>query len=65
VGSYIYLQPILAVVFGLIHAALSQVWGGYAVPEPPPIGWITGVSAAAIFLGVHLVSREDRLAPGP
>ncbi len=64
VGSYIYLQPVLAVVFGLISADLPHGWSGSRVADPPSIGWTTLLSAAAIFFGVHLVSRGDRPVAG-
>jgi drug/metabolite transporter (DMT)-like permease len=56
VGTYIYLQPLLAVLFGWVHARM----GSAAVDVPgPAVGSVHIISAAAIFMGVHLVNRSD------
>jgi drug/metabolite transporter (DMT)-like permease len=46
VGTFIYLQPVLA-------ATMGALMGG-----PTPQGPWPWVSAAAIFTGVHLVTRR-------
>ena len=60
VGTYIYLQPLMAVgvtwLFMRIGAERLGLLGRYDTA----IGWQQGLCAAAIFLGVHLVNRADR-----
>ncbi len=58
VGTYIYLQPLMAVAFAWVYAV-----GGIAPAgalAPPEIRPVHGLCAALIFLGVHLVNRADR-----
>ncbi len=59
VGTYIYLQPLMAVAFAWLYAL-----GGFApsaiTAAPPAIRPVHGLCAALIFLGVHLVNRADR-----
>ena len=58
VGIYIYLQPMLALFFTWLAAQLT--WLGSS-PDPVSLGfgWVQGLSAALIFLGVYLVGRAD------
>jgi drug/metabolite transporter (DMT)-like permease len=60
VGTYIYLQPVLAIAFGWAFQATRDALPGLGAPSPPAIGIATIVAAAAIFTGVHLVNRADR-----
>jgi drug/metabolite transporter (DMT)-like permease len=59
VGSYIYLQPALALAFSWafmqVGADRIGVPGNYAVQ----VGVVQLISALAIFLGVHLVGRRS------
>ncbi len=48
VGTFIYLQPVLATAISALGA------------EGMPHGAVPWISAAMIFLGVHLVTRADR-----
>ena len=62
VGTFIYLQPLLATFFTWL-----QLRSGIELPGKPPTPDATGgimqwVCGAVIFLGVHLVSRADRKA---
>jgi drug/metabolite transporter (DMT)-like permease len=62
VGTFIYLQPLLATFF-----TWAQLRTGIQLPGKPPTPDATGgvlqwVCGAAIFLGVHLVTRADRKA---
>lgn len=59
VGTYVYLQPVLALIF-------SWLFGNYAAPEfgggidhLQYFNWVTVLCAASIFLGVYLVGRSD------
>lgn len=60
VGTFIYLQPLLATFF-----TWAQLRSGIELPGKQPTPDATGgvmqwVCGAAIFLGVHLVTRADR-----
>lgn len=59
VGTYIYLQPVMAIVFGWLYLWLGWMpsEGNTAMPDP---GIAHVVSTACIFFGVHLVNRADR-----
>ena len=50
-GTFIYLQPVLALVVTWL-----TVQGGVE------LGWMQGLSALCIFLGVWLVGRKERVA---
>jgi drug/metabolite transporter (DMT)-like permease len=52
VGMYIYLQPLLAVIFTWLYMTDAKDAGSV-------LGWPQAGSAAAIFLGVHLVGRRS------
>lgn len=58
VGIYIYLQPMLALFFTWLAAQLTWL-GNSSVPVGLGFGWVQGLSAALIFLGVYLVGRAD------
>lgn len=60
VGTYIYLQPVLAIAFGWAFHALRETLPGLGAPSPPAVGVASLLAAAAIFTGVHLVNRADR-----
>jgi len=64
VGTYIYMQPILAVVFTWLFVFIGPERLGIPGQYDATLGWPQLVCAAAIFLGVHLVSRSDRDAVG-
>lgn len=59
VGSYIYMQPLLAGVFTWLFVRLGPerlgIPGAYVVE----LGWPQLVCAVLIFLGVHLVGRRS------
>ena len=59
VGTYIYLQPVLATLFGWIFFELGHLWPDFSATPRPVMGFVAGLGAAAIFLGVHLVGRAD------
>ncbi len=59
VGTYIYLQPVLAVVFGWCFFALRDTIPGLGGMHAPLLSIGALFSAAAIFIGVHLVGRAD------
>ncbi len=59
VGTYIYLQPALAVVFGWMFFALRDALPDLGSMHAPVLGAEALLSAAAIFVGVHLVGRAD------
>ncbi|MBX2983822.1 MAG: DMT family transporter [Flavobacteriales bacterium] len=52
-GTFIYLQPILALLAAYI-----------LLPDALDLGWSQALAAVCIFLGVWLVGRKDRRAPG-
>ncbi len=60
VGTYIYMQPILAAVFTWLFVLIGPERLGIPGEYNAALGWPQLVCAAAIFLGVHLVSRPDR-----
>jgi len=59
VGTYIYLQPVMAIVFGWLYLWLGWMPGEGNTATPDP-GIAHALSAGCIFLGVHLVNRADR-----
>lgn len=58
VGIYIYLQPMLALFFTWFAAQLTWL-NSTSAPASIGFGWVQGLSAALIFLGVYLVGRAD------
>ena len=61
VGIYIYMQPLLAVVVTWVFMRIGADRLGIPGIYETAIGWQQGVCAAAIFMGVHLVNRADRV----
>ena len=61
VGTYIYLQPILATSMSIIYAHYGETLTGRAVNYTSGSGVMPWLCAAAIFTGVHLVNRADRM----
>ena len=59
VGTYIYLQPVMAIAFGWLYLWLGWMPGEGNTATPDP-GIAHALSAGCIFLGVHLVNRADR-----
>jgi len=59
VGTYIYMQPLLAAVFTWAFMRLGPERLGIPGAYTSALGWPQFVCAAAIFLGVHLVSRSS------
>ncbi|HMC96918.1 MAG TPA: DMT family transporter [Flavobacteriales bacterium] len=57
VGTYIYMQPVLAAVFTWAFMRLGPERLGIPGEYASALGWPQLVCAAAIFTGVHLVSR--------
>lgn len=62
VGTYIYMQPVLATIFTWIFVQVGPERLGIPGVYDATLGWPQLLCAAAIFLGVHLVSRTDRNA---
>lgn len=60
VGTYIYMQPVLAAVFTWLFVQIGPERLGIPGQYEAALGWPQMVCAAAIFMGVHLVSRADR-----
>jgi drug/metabolite transporter (DMT)-like permease len=60
VGTYIYLQPLMAVGITWLFMRVGAERLGLHGTYDTAIGWQQGLCAAAIFLGVHLVNRADR-----
>jgi drug/metabolite transporter (DMT)-like permease len=58
VSIYIYLQPMLAILFGWLFFILQP--SGFIITSPPEINVIKIFCAAMIFLGVYLVSKTRR-----
>lgn len=56
VGTFIYLQPLLALVFGWSHMRFVL---DVDVSVTELVGPVQVISALAIFTGVHLVNRAD------
>ena len=64
VGTFIYLQPILAMVITELYARYGQALIGLSADYVEGIGWFQWGCTAMIFVGVHLVTRADRSASG-
>lgn len=62
VGTYIYMQPVLAAIFTWVFVQIGPERSGIPGVYDATLGWPQLLCAAAIFLGVHLVSRTDRNA---
>lgn len=60
VGTYIYMQPVLAVVFTWLFVRIGADSLGLSGNYSTDINAVQVVCAAAIFMGVHLVGRADR-----
>ena len=60
VGTYIYLQPVMAALFTWLFMRIGADRSGIPGDYDTAIGWQQGLCALAIFLGVHLVNRSDR-----
>lgn len=59
VGTYIYLQPLMAVVVTWLFMHMGAEEIGLPGEYVTSIGWPQALCAALIFLGVHLVGRAD------
>ena len=59
VGTYIYMQPVLAALFTWVFVQIGPERSGIPGVYDATLGWPQLLCAAAIFLGVHLVSRTD------
>ncbi len=60
VGTFIYLQPILAMVITVLYARYGEVLIGRSADYVEGIGWLQWVCTGMIFLGVHLVTRKEQ-----
>ena len=60
VGTFIYLQPILAMVISVLYARYGQMLFGRSVDYVEGIGWWQWMCTGMIFIGVHLVTRAER-----
>lgn len=60
VGTYVYLQPVLAVVITWLFMRIGPERLGLPGIYQTAIDWHQALCAAMIFLGVHLVNRSDR-----
>lgn len=61
VGTYIYMQPVLAALGTWAFMRIGADRIGLPGHYDTMIGWQQGLCAAAIFMGVHLVNRADRV----
>lgn len=59
VGTFIYLQPILAMVISVLYARYGLAVIGRSADYVDGIGWFQWLCTAMIFIGVHLVTRAD------
>lgn len=59
VGSYIYVQPVLAAVFTWLFVQIGPDRSGIPGEYQVELGWPQVVCAILIFLGVHLVGRRS------
>ncbi|MEO8590638.1 MAG: DMT family transporter [Flavobacteriales bacterium] len=59
VGTYIYMQPMLAALFTWVFMRIGADRLGIPGEYTSALGWPQGLCAAAIFFGVHLVSRTS------
>lgn len=60
VGTYIYMQPVLAALFSWLFVRIGPERIGIPGTHAAELGWPQVCCAAAIFLGVHMVGRADR-----
>jgi len=60
VGTYIYMQPLLAAVFTWLFVRIGAERIGIPGNYDAAIGPVQALCALAIFAGVHLVGRADR-----
>lgn len=60
VGTYIYMQPLLAAVFTWLFVRIGAERIGIPGNYDAAIGPVQALCAVAIFAGVHLVGRADR-----
>lgn len=60
VGTYIYMQPLLAAAFTWLFVRLGPERLGIPGTYEAHIGAVQGLCAAAIFAGVYLVGRADQ-----
>lgn len=61
-GSYVYLQPLLALLFGWLMGTYAAPEFGGGIDHLRGFNWFTALSALCIFLGVYLVGRSDARA---
>ena len=61
-GTFIYLQPILAMVITEVYARYGQALIGRSADYVEGIGWFQWSCTAMIFLGVHLMTRKEQAA---
>ena len=59
VGSYIYMQPLLAALFTWLFVRIGPERLGIPGQYHVQLGWPQAVCAILIFLGVHLVGRRS------
>lgn len=59
VGSYIYMQPLLAALFTWLFVRIGPERLGIPGEYHVQLGWPQAVCAILIFLGVHLVGRRS------
>lgn len=64
VGTFIYLQPILAMAISVLYARYGQALIGRSADYVEGINWLQWLCTAMIFVGVHLVTRKDRAVAG-
>lgn len=62
VGTFIYLQPILAMVITVLYARYGESLIGRSADYVEGIGWFQWMCTGMIFIGVHLVTRAERSA---
>lgn len=60
VGTYIYMQPVLATAFTWLFVRIGPERLGIPGDYEATLGWPQLLCATAIFTGVHMVSRADR-----
>ena len=60
VGTFIYLQPILAMVISVLYARYGLALLGRSTDYVEGIGWFQWICTGMIFLGVHLVTRKEQ-----
>ncbi len=62
VGTFIYLQPILAMLISVLYARYGQTLFGRSADYVEGIGWFQWLCTGMIFLGVHLVTKKEQAA---